>query len=144
MEELERFEKLKKLGYMYEPETGVVKRNGNLVGYKNPQGYIILRYKNYRVYSHRYIWWLIHKELPLEIDHINHITDDNKINNLRNITHQENLFNTNAKGFYFNKNRNKYQANIKLNGKVIYLGLYNTEQEARQAYLDAKAIYHKI
>jgi hypothetical protein len=33
---------------------------------------------------------------------------------------------------------------IKLNGKDKYLGCYDTESEARQAYLEAKAIYHQI
>jgi len=38
----------------------------------------------------------------------------------------------------------KYMASIKFNYKNIYLGLYNTEEEARQAYLDAKKVYHII
>jgi hypothetical protein len=33
---------------------------------------------------------------------------------------------------------------IVLNKKSIYLGLYETEEEAHKAYLDAKKIYHKI
>lgn len=33
---------------------------------------------------------------------------------------------------------------IVLNGKSIYLGCYETEDEARQTYLDAKKIYHQI
>ena len=31
-----------------------------------------------------------------------------------------------------------------LNGKHIYLGSFNTEEEARQSYLEAKKIYHII
>ena len=33
---------------------------------------------------------------------------------------------------------------IRLNGKDIHLGLFTDESEARQAYLDAKKIYHII
>jgi hypothetical protein len=144
MNELERFEKLKKLGYVYEPETGLVKRNGEVRGSKKPDGYILLAYKKYKVYLHRFIWWLVHNEIPNEIDHINRIKDDNRLENLRNTTHQKNQFNTNAKGYHYNKRDKKYYSQIRIEGKPKYLGYYNTEQEARQSYLDAKKIYHII
>ena len=48
----------------------------------------------------------------------------------------------NPKGFTWCKDKNKFRAQITINGKTKYLGYYNTEAEARQAYLDAKAIYH--
>jgi hypothetical protein len=64
---------------------------------------------------------------------------------LRSVTHQQNNWNrVNAKGYTIIKNSNKYRAEIRLNTKKIYLGSYNTEQEARSAYLAAKEIYHKI
>jgi hypothetical protein len=69
--------------------------------------------------------------------------DDNKIDNLRAVTHQQNQHNrTTAKGY--TKHGNKFMSQIRLDNKNIYLGLYNTEQEARQAYLDAKEKYHLI
>jgi hypothetical protein len=52
------------------------------------------------------------------------------------------MFNTNAKGY--TKRKNKWIAQIKLDYKNIYLGSYNTEEEARQAYLLAKEKYHII
>lgn len=39
-------------------------------------------------------------------------------------------------------NKNKYVANIWLNGKQIYLGYYNTPEEAFTAYQLAKIEYH--
>ena len=79
------------------------------------------------------------------IDHINGNTNDNSINNLRVVNHQQNQWNrTKAKGYYFNKNIEKYQAQIYLNNKNIHLGLFNTTEDARQAYLNAKLIYHQI
>jgi hypothetical protein len=37
-------------------------------------------------------------------------------------------------GCYFNKSAGKYHAQIQIGGKLIYLGLYKTEQEAHKAY----------
>jgi hypothetical protein len=78
------------------------------------------------------------------IDHIDTNRSNNKLNNLRIVTTQQNGFNRNAKGFSFDKRCNKFMSSIKINQKTIYLGRFNTEEEARQAYLDAKKIYHEI
>ena len=55
---------------------------------------------------------------------------------------QQNNFNRNAKGYTFNKQRQKYHAQIMVNGTQIFLGLFNTAEEAHEAYLTAKAKYH--
>jgi len=147
MTEIERFEKLKKLGYKYEPETGdLFSGRGHKIKYKNKHGYIVCALyenrKQYRVYGHRFIWWMNHNEIPEEIDHINRVKDDNRLKNLRNTTHSENVKNKFGKGY--TKRRGGFEAVIRVNRKWIYLGTYKTEQEAHQAYLDAKKIYHQI
>jgi len=43
----------------------------------------------------------------------------------------------NAKGYCFDKAKGKYRAQISINGKNKYLGLYNTPEQARAAYLEA-------
>ena len=79
-----------------------------------------------------------------QIDHIDGNRLNNNINNLRIVNNQQNHFNrTTAKGYYTTPN-NKYMAQIGTNYKVINLGTYDTEEEARQAYLNAKIIYHPI
>ena len=78
----------------------------------------------------------------LEVDHIDRNKTNNDISNIRMVTKSENQQNRNAKGYCFNKRENKWQAQIRLNYKIKYLGYFNTEAEARQAYLDAKKIYH--
>ena len=79
------------------------------------------------------------------IDHINRNRIDNRVENLRITTNQGNAFNRpKAKGYYWCKQRNKWNARIKLNGKSIHLGYYDTEEEARQAYLKGKEQYHTI
>ena len=77
----------------------------------------------------------------LVIDHINHNPLDNRRDNLRICTQQENDFNKSIQcnntsgvpGVYFVKRRNKWQAQIKINRKNIFLGYYNTIEEAAEA-----------
>lgn len=77
------------------------------------------------------------------VDHKNGDTLDNRKSNLRIATYQINNHNVHsAKGYTWNKAANKWQAQIAINRKPMYLGLYNTEAEARAAYLKAKKKYH--
>ena len=78
------------------------------------------------------------------IDHVDRNRLNNSIENLRVVTNQENQWNQDCKGYYFHKARGKYEAQIKVNGKVKYLGMFMTEQEAAAAYLQAKAIHHQL
>jgi hypothetical protein len=48
----------------------------------------------------------------------------------------------NVKGYAFNKAIKKYQARIKIGRKQIYLGSFDTPEEASEAYQQAKLIYH--
>ena len=70
-------------------------------------------------------------------------TLDNRKSNLFVATIQENQHNRkHAKGYYWNKSKNRWTAQIQLNNKRIYIGHYFLEDEARAAYLKAKAMYH--
>ena len=89
-------------------------------------------------------WDIFNSSTDNSIDHINGITTDDRISNLRNVTNQHNSFNAKCKGYSYNKQKKKYQTQIQLNGKSIHLGLFDDEQDARKAYLDAKPKYHVI
>jgi hypothetical protein len=79
------------------------------------------------------------------IDHINRSRADNSIENLRVVTQQQNTFNrSNVKGYTWDKNNNKWKAQITINGVNKYLGLFEKEDDARVAYLVGKKIYHKF
>ena len=85
------------------------------------------------------------KNLDNSIDHLNGNRTDNRVDNLRITTNQGNSQNRkNTKGYTWNKQRNKWKAQIYTDKKKIFLGRFNTEQEARQAYLTAKAKYHIV
>ena len=147
MTEQEKFDYLIDKGF-YATESGEVigvrgKKIGNLMktGYYRFDARIE---KDHQFYSHRFIYYYFNRIIPEQVDHINCIRNDNRIENLRNVTHQQNAFNTKAKGYYWNKREKKFQARIKINSKTIYLGLFDTKEEAHQAYLSAKNTYHII
>lgn len=92
-----------------------------------------------KIWAHRLI---MNPPKSLFIDHIDHNKLNNRKSNLRIVTREENNQNNKAKGYSWDKGNNRWRAQIGLNGKTKLLGLYKTESEARQAYLEAKKIYH--
>ena len=81
----------------------------------------------------------------LQIDHINSIRSDNRIDNLRTVTNQQNQFNRpDALGFFWTPSKQLWNAKIKVYYKSIHLGYYDNILDARAAYLRAKKKYHKI
>jgi len=78
------------------------------------------------------------------IDHYNRKRDDNRIENLHVATNQQNQFNRNAKGCSWNKNAGKWRAQIMLDGKKIHIGYFDTEEDARNAYIKKKLELHII
>ena len=122
-----------------------------LKGYK----YIQINPKRYALHRVNYFAWnqdwnIYDNSKKNEIDHIKS-TDKldkhqhNNIENLRIVTHQQNCCNMkNIKGYYFHKASQKWHARITVNGKTKSLGYFLLEDEARNAYLEAKKIYHKI
>lgn len=78
-----------------------------------------------------------------EVDHINGDRLDNRKENLRLVTHQENMFNVHkARGYQ--KVGNRYKSYISVKNQRIYLGCFVSKEEASNAYLDAKREYHII
>jgi hypothetical protein len=109
-------------------------------------GYTGIRINSKRYSAHRLIWIWHNGDIPkrMEIDHINRNRGDDRIENLRLATHQENMFNSFGKGCFWNKSRNKWHSQISINDSIKYLGSFDNEQEAHQAYLNAKEKYHQI
>lgn len=94
---------------------------------------------------------VLHAEDPKQhIDHINGNPSDNRKSNLRVCTQQQNLWNQPArtnnisgyKGVYPNKRRTRWKATIKVNYENIYLGQYDTKEQAALAYNQAAIKYH--
>ena len=111
-------------------EAGTVR-----LGYRR----IILGLKVYTV--HRLIWFIENRSLPTMIDHINGDSLDNRIQNLRTSASRKNQQNQRRHregklvGASFHKASQTWRAVVKIEGKQIYLGLFNTELEAHQRYV---------
>lgn len=111
-------------------------RKNNVAGCINKhRNAIVIRLNDKLYFAHRIAWFLYYGKFPKDqLDHINHDGTDNRISNLREATTKQNHQNRkNAKGYYFDKGHQKWRAEIKINYKRIYIGLYNTEEEAKQA-----------
>lgn len=63
------------------------------VGSVNEDGYIRLWCNKRLRMKHRLLWFLAYGELPIEIDHIDGVRDNNSLSNLRSVTRKENLSN---------------------------------------------------
>lgn len=83
-----------------------------------------------------------------QVDHMDHNGLNNRKNNLRSSTRQQNNWNrtknqkpTSSKfiGVSYDKSRKKWQAGIKFNGKRIALGRFDTPEEAARVR-DTKAL----
>lgn len=104
----------------------------------NDQGYHCgsVDRKNYR--AHRIIWKLCKGTEPNLIDHINGVRSDNRISNLRSVSHAQNQRNqkirtTNRSGVtgvgWVEKSR-KWRAQIMVEGKAIHLGMFTDVSDA--------------
>lgn len=90
--------------------------------------------------AHRIVWEMHYGKIPegFEIDHINHIRSDNRIENLRIVSRSENCKNmsiskANESGFTgvcWSKKQSAWHAYINVNRKMIHLGFYSDLNEA--------------
>ena len=125
---------------------------GDKAGTKHSKGYIHIAFKGKKHLIHRVAWFLYTSEQPPDnVDHKNGNKTDNSWLNLRVATERNNMHNkgkptTNTsgyKGVSWNKKASKWLAKIKFNNQTMYLGLFNTPEEAHLSYCIAADKYHK-
>jgi len=97
-------------------------------------------------YVHRLIakTFLPNYSEDLDVDHIDKNRSNNNISNLQMLTHADNMKRKTGKGYTWLAARAKWMAYIKKDKKFKYLGLFDKEEDAKAAYLAAKALYHNI
>lgn len=115
------------------------------------KGYRVGRVDGKVVKQHRYIWEKANGPIPagMQIDHINGKRDDNRLSNLRVVTHQENTQNAKRRkdnasgvnGVYWNKQGGKWHSRIQVDGGKIHLGYFDDWFEAVCARLSANNTY---
>ena len=146
----------------YDQDTGVFTwrsfRNGRAVesaiaGCKG-SGYVHIKIYGRSYLAHRLAWLYVHGEFPdCLIDHIDSDRSNNRISNLRKATFIGNGQNRKFKqsnnlsgflGVYKANDSSKWKAQIRVNKKQVFLGSYDSPQEAHEAYLQAKRELHSF
>lgn len=141
--------------FVYDPETGFLskhKKRKNRVAIGccslDSGGYFQASVDGKLYAAHRIIWAIVTGTCSpdMEIDHINMVRTDNRIDNLRLATRSQNSANSlgrsalGIKGVY--RDRHRFIAQITKDRKVTYLGTFSTVAEAKAAYDAAASLAH--
>lgn len=119
---------------------------GSVVGTVSMHGYREFRAYNKMYKAHRVAWALENGVWPEnDIDHINGDRTDNRIENLRPATRQQNTRNrkisarnkSGFKGVSWNAHSKKWMAFFSLDGKRKFLGRFDVPEDAHAVYRDA-------
>ncbi|MBV4829283.1 HNH endonuclease [Escherichia coli] len=124
---------------------------GDVAGYMERDGYIRVRLHKRGYPAHCIIWEMRNGQIPegYQIDHIDHVRSNNRLSNLRLVTHKENqrnqkLHKRNTSGFsgiYWEKAMNKWRVRIMgNNGERLTIGYFESKDDAvvarNKAYAD--------
>jgi len=129
-------------------------RNNGVAGCDTIYGYRSIKINQKRYQSHRLAWLHVYGEWPKDqIDHINHVRNDNRICNLRSVTRKENLKNkraykaskTGVSGVTLYKPNGRWKVTIGSGYSSGYIGYFTDWFEAICARKSAenKHKYHK-
>ena len=147
---------------VYEKETGRFIRTANAnrvlvktknAGSTNANGYVYISVNCKKYLAHRLAFLYVTGSFPVDfVDHVNGNRADNRWENLRDVTHSQNMqnvgraqINNTSGGFLgvsFRKRFQRYEAEITVNGKSKYLGRFKTAEDAHKVYMDAKQRFH--
>jgi len=116
---------------------------GGIAGTKHSCGYQSIRVGSRQTvrhyYAHRLIWLMVYGEWPDgDIDHLNGVRNDNRIENLRlvspSLNNRNRIMQSNntsgVNGVWWSKYAGKWAAEIQINRKKIHLGYFDCKYHA--------------
>jgi len=114
------------------------------------KSYVWIKIDGVATPAHRLAWLYVYGVEPTVIDHINGRSTDNRIVNLREATSTQNAQNHTKRvgpsglptGVRINRSSGRYVARITANKRLYCLGTFDTPQEARKAYVNARKEMH--
>lgn len=123
---------------------------GSLVGSKNNHGYLQACINRKKYLVHRLIFLMHHGYLPTEVDHINNIPTDNRIENLRSANRAQNCHNqrkkakntSGVKNVIWRKDMQKWRVVISANGKRKTFGTFDDLELAELVAQEARILVH--
>jgi len=114
---------------------------GRRAGKQETDGYWRVKINNTLYQEHRLVWRYFNSSVPDILDHINGDRADNRIENLRPASAQQNggnarLSKTNTSGARgVQKHYKKWKAVLQLTNRgYVHLGVFNTIEEAKECY----------
>lgn len=135
--------------FVWKKSRGTVSA-GSIAGSLDHHGYIQIKVDGRAYLAHRLAFLYMDGHFPADdTDHIKGIKTDNRWPKLRAVSHADNGRNqkrptTNTSGFIgisWHKLANKWQAYIKISGRVKHLGLFNDISSAVKARTEAEIKY---
>lgn len=130
------------------PQTKI----GDAAGCLDNRGYLVVGWKGKSYRVHRIVYEMAHGTISdsHQVDHVNGLKTDSRVDNLRLATQSQNNWNSckpknntsGLKGVCWNKHAQKWAAQIKIFGKKKFLGYFATKEDAYQARLEAEKFYH--
>lgn len=133
-------------GLYWRVDRGSNAKAGRRAGRLLETGYRTIQVSGKRYQEHRLIYFWHYGHIPEQIDHINGVKDDNRIENLRPADHSTNQMNTaprpgasGERGVRFKPEKNRWIARIYKNRREIRIGSFLTKDEAVAAYKRAAA-----
>lgn len=117
-------------------------KTGTPAGRRNQEGYYQVQLYGSTYLVHRVVWALMQSSDPgeMQVDHIDGVRTNNNPANLRLVTNRvnnQNKTNHSKYGVGVKPLETKYQARIRVNGKLKHLGTFTTKEEASLAYAKA-------
>jgi hypothetical protein len=142
-------------GHLYWKERCQGRKLHNRVGSLDRDGYLHMGYtddqgRRKTFFLHRLIFLMHHGYLPKILDHIDGNKSNNKIENLREATHSQNLFNskiskrnsTGVKGVSWKKREQRFLASCTVNGKHYELGHFKVLDDAAKVVKEFREKHH--